>query len=654
MKYSRIFKFIEVLLIILLFQFLLLAQTVEIHNAKAEQYYKQKKFALAITEWIKALEIDPDNTEIQQRIEDVYEKKQEKDLAFEKSKKYLREARKSLEGKEALQSQEQVQTAIEQFIIAYRIDPNDTEMAVMKNRLQRLREEAQIEVERQKLEAAKRKEYDKYYAKAQELMAAEKFEESIVYWDKMLGVFPRDDVATKGKRKANLAIQSRLQFEQIQKLLASGKTLFGEEKYHESQNEFVQVTRLDPGNPEAEQYLAKIEEILEEKEKFERKRIQAERFYISGVNNAAEYRFDDAREDYESVLALIDNYKDAQARLDNLDNLEAEYKERIRKENLEKINREFQNGLLSLTQGDYESAVTSFEAVLAIDPKNTQASRYVKMAKEALAQEREDLVDENSPYYPLVTSLKSSGIGYYKKGEYEKSLKQWEAILNLFPKNIEALEYVLRCQLNLNPEIYKTFSKKQIDEGKEFLKNKNYKRALRKFEMIKSIDPDYEGIDDLIAAATPKEPVLPVFKPEPRENKPQAGEVEKPKASRAKIEASYARGLKLYREGNLKSALAAFRFVASNDPQNMKALININKIESELRYSSGSTTTKAAKKLTPRQKKLIREYYYKGINYYSKNQFPEAITEWRKVLSIDPDHEKAKNNIRKCLLLIQQ
>jgi lipoprotein NlpI len=49
---------------------------------------------------------------------------------------------------------------------------------------------------------------------------------------------------------------------------------------------------------------------------------------------------------------------------------------------------------------------------------------------------------------------------------------------------------------------------------------------------------------------------------------------------------------------------------------------------------------------------MVRTYYYNGINYYTNNNFDKAIEEWRKVLAIDPTHERAKNNIRKCVVLL--
>jgi len=93
------------------------------------------------------------------------------------------------------------------------------------------------------------------------------------------------------------------------------------------------------------------------------------------------------------------------------------------------------------------------------------------------------------------------------------------------------------------------------------------------------------------------------------------------------------------------------KWVVSKDPENVKAVVSVNKIEAQLRIGSGAEKT-AKTKLTPEQERLVRQYYYSGINYYSNNDFKRAVAEWRKVLAIDPNHEKAKNNIRKCLVLL--
>ena len=83
--------------------------------------------------------------------------------------------------------------------------------------------------------------------------------------------------------------------------------------------------------------------------------------------------------------------------------------------------------------------------------------------------------------------------------------------------------------------------------------------------------------------------------------------------------------------------------------------ININKIEAQLRISRGGRAESVEKKrLTEKQRQLVRIHYFKGINYYSNNNFNRAIEEWRKVLAIDPTYEKARINIRKCFALIKR
>ncbi|MBN2436209.1 MAG: tetratricopeptide repeat protein [Spirochaetes bacterium] len=630
--------------ILILFFFNLYGQTVSELDNRAQRYYEAGEYERAIVDWITALEKSPGNKQIQHKVEMVYNRKRTRDLAFERSKKFLRIARTHLEKKEAQKSLDNADKSIENFITAYRITPRDPEMQILRARVERMRADALQELERQRLHAQMKKKYDAHYAAAQEFMENKEYENAITEWDAMLVIFADDNIAKEGKRKATLALQSRMRFEQIKRLTENGIRLFEETKYQESLHDFEEILKLDPGNPDAENYIAKIDDILEEEQKLERKRLQAERYYSSGLQNSSEYKFDQAREDYEMVISLIEDYQDAKSRLAGLDKLEEEYNERIRQQNLDKINRQFQAGLLYLAQGDYESAVTAFENIIEIDPANDQARRYVKTSKEALAQEKEDIIDESSPYFSLVSTLISSGKLYYERQEYRKSLDQWERILNLFPNNTFATEYLLKCQLKLNPDIYRKFAAEQIEEGKKMLKQKNYPRALRRFSIIKSISPDYPDIDNLIASAKPSKPQIPIpaGTPPPRIT-----------VSPAEIEQRYNRGIELYRNGDFKKALNEFKWVVKNDPQNTRAIINVNKIESEIRLS-GNPARKRSATLSEEQKKLVRQYYFAGINYYSQNKFAEAVSEWRKVLAIDPNHDKARNNIRNCLLLMKQ
>ncbi|MBN2039838.1 MAG: hypothetical protein JW864_07355 [Spirochaetes bacterium] len=617
------------------------SQSVEAITERAEEYYKQKDFNRAIAEWLSALELDPENEDIQKRIESVYDEKHEKDVSLQIAKVQLKLAKRSLDSN-LKASNKKADFAWEKFVVAYRIDPKDPELQILKEEMREFRDILEVENRKKRLSEALKKRYYEILPLAREKMKSKEYEQALQHWKELLSIVPLDKVASEGKRQAELAIQNRLKYERILALLNSGVAYFNQKKYTEAELEFKQVIGLDKDNGEAEDYLDQIKDILEEKRNYELLRLQAERLYTSGIDNVKNKRFDQAEEDFENVLSLIDNYKDTANRLKSLDRLKKEYEEQQKISKLKTIDKEFQNGLIALSDSRYKDAIVALGAVLSLDPVNSLAKKYIQLAKEAQEQLEEEMITRDSPYYGLVNPLIVSGKLLYEKGDYTESRKQWERILDLFPKNRIATEYLLKCNLKINPDTFDDFSRIYVNEGKKLLNQNRYRDALLKFEMIKSISSGYPGIDTLIASA-------------------KAGLVKKPKPvnkdiSPEQIEDKIASGIEYYRKGgenNLKLALDQFKWITSNDPENTNALIYINKIESQLRV--GTTVAQdTAGKLTDRQRKLVRSYYFKGILYYSNEDLNKAIAEFQKVLLIDPKHEKAKNAIRKCLVLLKR
>lgn len=609
-------------------------QLIDNYNKQAFEYYNKKDLTKAIIEWLKILEIDPNNEDAQRNIELVYEEKHKKDISFQKAKLYYRLSRKVLpEDIDAAKNNSNI--AIEHFIVAYRLDPNDPELQILKDELKLLSDEIKLELAKKRLSEEIKKKYYALLSEAQILMNEKRYEDAIKVWDEMLRLVPLDAVAGEGKRQAELAINNRLKFEKIMALIATGEEYFKQEKYIDSRNEFVQVLKLDEKNRVAKDYIAKIEDILDEKRTYEQRRLQAEQFYIAGVNNLKTYEFTQAQDNLENALALIDNYKDSRALLESIPQLKKEWEERQRLLRLQQIDKTFQEGLISLTEGRYRDAVSAFQATLTLDPKNELARRYLSTALDALMVEEEEIINENNPYYSIVQPLIESGKRLYNQGNIAESREQWVKILNLFPQNRIATEYLLRCDLAKNPESFQKFAEKIVNDGNKLLAEKKYNEAFKKFDLIATIDPQYPEIQNLITQSK-------VGK------RKTGGEV-----TDIDFRQRYNVALQLYQQGgknNLEKALAEFKIINNKYPDNIQVAIIINKIESQLRFRVAEQVQ--GKKLTPRQQELIREYYFKGINYYTNNQFDLAITEWRKVLAIDPDHEKAKNNIKKCLILL--
>ncbi|HNV47496.1 MAG TPA: hypothetical protein PLE73_10700 [Spirochaetota bacterium] len=616
-----------------------LAQTISEMERRAQEYYDNKEFTRAINEWMRILELDPENDRVQRRVEYAYEEKQRKDFAFWMSRKHLRLARKTLL-KNFRVGKSNARVAVNNFVIAYRIDPRDPPVQVLREEIRRLDDDIRLAEAQQKLSEELKRRYAQILEMAEQAMDARQYELALKHWNDILEFFADDPVALEGKRRAELAISNRIRYEQIMGLINSGKEMMKNEKYSEAKLEFEAVLRIDPKNRQARNLIEELDDRLENRKNFELRRLQAEKFYVSGIANLNAKNFSQAEDDLENVLALIDNYKDTKERLASIKRLKAEYAEQLKRLRLRQVDEKFQSGLVKLSASRYRDAVADFEEVIRMDPGNKLARDYIKTAQEALKQLEEEVVDENSPYYSIVNSLVVSGKLLYDKADFAESKKSWEKILTLFPKNRIAIEYKLRCDLRLNPKSYERFSSEIVDEGRQLLRAKNFQLALNKFQLIRSLSPDYPDIDRLIRQA---EDGL-------AEKKQVAG------ATPGEIESRYQLGLDLYRRGgrdNFVKALEQFRWIVARDPNNSRALISVNRIESQLRIGT-TEDQRPESRLTDKQMQMVRYHYFRGINFYSNNNLNRAIEEWRKVLAIDPANAKARNNIQRALALMKK
>jgi tetratricopeptide (TPR) repeat protein len=95
----------------------------------------------------------------------------------------------------------------------------------------------------------------------------------------------------------------------------------------------------------------------------------------------------------------------------------------------------------------------------------------------------------------------------------------------------------------------------------------------------------------------------------------------------------YALGLQLYSDGEYDEALTEFETVARFDPDYLSVQEYINRTKAELRD---------VKTYSPE----ILAIYYRGIDLFVQKNYEGAITEWEKILEIDPYNKLARRNIK--------
>jgi tetratricopeptide (TPR) repeat protein len=631
-----------------------LTQSIEQMDEQAQEFFDNKDFSKAVALWLNILDIDPNNMEVQKKVEFLYETKQKKDLELEKSKiNYKlakREITKNFEKgvsiddaeKNLFASKGKAKLAFQSFFIAYRIDPKDSEMRLIREDMEKLDKLIASEEKRLSVTKEQREKAMALAILAKKAMDESRFKDAYNHWNDILAFMPENIEAIEGKRQCLIALDNIIRYESIKKFMASGINFFVLQEYKQARDDFMTVLQLDPENIAAQDYLEKIDEKLNSKKQYEKRLREAEIFYASGIKNLKNNKFDEARDEFENALTLISDYKDAKQKLDSIPRLKAEYEKREKERKLKIITEQFQTGLIALSDQRYQDAIAAFEIILKLDPENKLVPVYMQRAKDAQKFEEEEIVDENSTYFSLVQSLAVSGKSLYDSGKYEESKKRWTQILELFPANKLANEYIFKCELQLNPSVGEAMAKKIIQDGEDFLKKREFRNAYRKFVLVKSIYPDYPDIDNLLKKSRREEYLTASVLLTPQD--------------KIEMDRRYNLGMAYYQKGgddNLKKALVELKWVASKDPGYVKAVVAVNRIESQIRSGGGPLKAEVSK-LTPEQEALVRKYYYSGINFYSNNDFKRAIAEWRKVLAIDPNHTRAKNNIRKCLALLGQ
>ncbi len=289
------------------------------------------------------------------------------------------------------------------------------------------------------------------------------------------------------------------------------------------------------------------------------------------------------------------------------------------------------SGLLAYKAGDFETAISQLSECLQLSPGNKFALQYLDLAKKALWAKREEEIDIKSPFYNMINNMIIRGEQLFQQKEYEKSIDIWKSILFIFPLNKTARDYIVECSKFINPQLFAYFIQEHLDYGKKYMEQglKNY--ALKEFELIKKVNPAYQGIDELIKSVKPAEIKRPL--PDPK-----------------LIALHYNQGLAFYEKQQFEEAIKSWEKVLELEPDNEKAILNINKVNQILNYDK----IKVERVNNVAKNKEIENYYLTGLKYYNNGDLVNAITMWEQVLRIDPDNIKAKNNIRTCKIILKK
>ncbi len=341
-------------------------------------------------------------------------------------------------------------------------------------------------------------------------------------FQKALAANPKNDKARKKLAEVNAVI-----LEKTSKAKKEGKNNFNKGKYSEAIEDFKLVRKFNPDDEEIEDYLRnteKIEILLAEAKNFMSRGKYTDAMYnyktikelnkydpnIDGLKKIAETKgegevskwFNEGLEHYEKgdlkeaekrflgVLSINKNHAEAKKNL-------AKVEKGINK----KISSYYKAGNSYYGRKDYKNAITEYTKVLELKHKYKDTSRKLAKARKEYDKESSGQRQREAN---KIQELLYKGIELYRKKEYKKAIELWKKVLKLDPHNEKPKKYIKRSEYQLQhgnkrkdkkrdffyKEELQQMIEKYFYDGMMLFEDKNYKKAIAKWEKILEIDPN--------------------------------------------------------------------------------------------------------------------------------------------------------------------
>ena len=327
--------------------------------------------------------------------------------------------------------------------------------------------------------------------------------------------------------------------------------------------------------------------------------------------------------------------------------------------------KELTKGLDYFAKGKYKEARRAFKKVLKENPKNATALRLDRISKNRLGSG--DWRTEKDKNY--IKKHFEAGERLFKAKEYPEARKRFKMVLEVDPLNWKSRDYIDQIDKAIRNTVRKSFR----TAVNAFIRNdlNTAKTHLRK---VLNLQSDHSQAKDLLT----------------RVRRLQKEAWEKNQREKRRLENAeiyYRRGIAFFKRRIYINARESFRVSLNylkskktqyyydlctrrlkrlkieqkdagksndlyiegirqiNEKKNLRAAIRL--LEKALNYNPDNKVVE--KKLTQLREtifKKVKKPFDKGVNFYKKGEFVNALKNWRLALSIDPDFMPAQQYIK--------
>ncbi len=300
---------------------------------------------------------------------------------------------------------------------------------VEKIALEKEREEERITQEiQQNFEAKRKTEIDKHTRNARQYFEEEDYFASLNEWQQVLA-WDENNAPARESIAEITAILNALQEERNidAATKAASKELFDvailyytEKRYPEAISSWERVLEIDPEHSLSREYIARARAEV-------RSLVQSHSDRAGHLIRAGD--FTGALNEYHVALRYEPQ---------NLEILEG-----IRRsQDLIRSNESFRQGLTFYLNEDFESAISSFQRAIKLNPNNIMVKDYLSEAQSRLGGEVGELKPEFEKDY-------LAGIDLYLQGRYAAAIEIWERILEADPRNQRVIRNITAARERL-------------------------------------------------------------------------------------------------------------------------------------------------------------------------------------------------------------
>ena len=441
-----------------------------------------------------------------------------------------------------------------------------------------------------------------------------------------LQIVPRASLALEGYNVSQKRFLAGQGIGKIKQLLAEARRYMAQKAWFNAYVKYRAVLALDPINIEAIEKLKELEDIIRQEKLSIQRKTLAKQYRLTGKNFVTRKKFAKGIEQYQLGQNTGPKHTNWDALIKEARELQEIENEKLRRKLNQRIETNYSRGLAFTASEKYVDAIAAFQQVIT-DATTLQRVATAEQAKELLGkvttaatQKDEEEVNKESPYFDLIESIKALGLKALENGNYTEAKKYFEQILDLFPYNRFANQYLAVSKIKINPGTKEQVLKTFMNDANLAVRAQQYLKARSTLEIVLFIDKNHEP------ALTLKERLKNITN------------ILKSSASDEQIENLWTQALQAQTQNDSKKAISLASEILRLDPANINARTLLNRLETGKIIQTNIVNIPA-----PAQKA-----YTEGIIFYNTGALEKAIQSFQRAIKIFPNYRKAAIALRKC------